>query len=66
MDVLAAQSATGCHGPRCLSIVVTAVTVSSSLVLRLPEGVPVVEEYYKMRDYWPEESVERFKTVMGK
>jgi hypothetical protein len=33
--------------------------------LVLPEGVPVVEEYYRMRDYWPQESIKRFKIVMG-
>jgi hypothetical protein len=34
--------------------------------LVLQEGIPVVDEYYKMRDYWPEQSVKRFKTVMSK
>ena len=34
--------------------------------LVLPEGVPVVEEYYRMSDYWSEDSIERYKRVIGK
>jgi hypothetical protein len=30
-----------------------------------PEGMPVVEEYYKAADYWPKESLERRAALMA-
>lgn len=29
----------------------------------LPEGVPAVAEFYRLNDYWPAESLARFKTA---
>ena len=33
--------------------------------VRLPEGVPAVEEYYSSAELWPAESLERRKAVLG-
>jgi hypothetical protein len=33
--------------------------------LRLPEGVPAVEEYYRRSEHWPEESVARYRGAVG-
>lgn len=32
----------------------------------LPEGVPAVPEFYPARDYWPAESLERFRVAKNK
>jgi hypothetical protein len=32
----------------------------------LPEGVPVMEEYYQRSKYWPTESVARYKALVKK
>jgi hypothetical protein len=29
----------------------------------LPDGVPAVPEYYPVKDYWPAESLERFRAA---
>jgi len=34
--------------------------------VQLSDDIPVVEEYYQRSKYWPEESVARFKTALGK
>jgi hypothetical protein len=33
--------------------------------VRLPDGTPAFEAYYKTRDVWPAESLERRKAVLG-
>jgi hypothetical protein len=33
--------------------------------VRLPEGVPVVAEYYRRSAYWPSASVQRYKAAVG-
>lgn len=33
--------------------------------VRLPEGVPAVEAYYKSADYWPADSLARRKALFG-
>jgi hypothetical protein len=32
----------------------------------IPPGMPAVEEYYKSADYWPKESLERRKALLGR
>jgi hypothetical protein len=33
--------------------------------VRLPEGVPAVEEYYQSKAHWPAESLERRRALLG-
>ncbi len=34
--------------------------------VNLPEGVPAVAEYYRMSQYWPADSIARFRTARGR
>ena len=34
--------------------------------VQLEGGVPAVDEYYRRSEYWPAESIERFKRLMGR
>ncbi len=39
-------------------------TASKQPWVTLPEGAPAVEEYYRAKDFWPEESLARRKALM--
>ena len=34
--------------------------------LKFADDLPVVEEYYRKEDYWPEDSKDRFSKMMGR
>ena len=38
-------------------------TASKQPWIQLPEGTPASEEYYKTKDFWPQESIERVKAL---
>ncbi len=41
-------------------------TASKQPWVRLPPDTPAVAEYYDRRDYWPAESLERRRTLLGR